>query len=611
MKLRYLISLTLTLLLSACNFTLAEDITPPPNYVPPTPLPTLGPLYPAQPPSVANGAAIYIEKCMPCHGEKGLGDGEQGIQLGVTMRAFGLAEIARPASPAQYYTAVTRGNIDRFMPPFASLNDQERWDVTAFVLTLHTTPEQIETGRQLFESKCAGCSKDYFENQEIMSALTNVELARIVRQGNDDVPAFGSEFNDDDLWAVAAYLRTLSFDMSPLTTPEPVSVIETPVSAAATPVGTSQALAESEATAIPQPGFGIVSGSIENKTGADLPSDLVITLRGFEHDANDPNAGPLEVMTLDGIVNVDGTFTFDNIEIPTDRIFLVEVIYEGVPLQSGFAVVEEGAQSVAVPALVLYEITTDTSSLLMDDVQFIFEYGSDAVQVYGLYSFRNITEKIILVPSGESDEIPFIKFPEGSSGFGFEPMQDSENFIPTENGFAIPPSEAAYGLIAFSSLPTTNELNFSQTFVLPVSSINVYVPEGMKAENTQMADLGVQSIQEFRYQIYESNSVDAGGTLAFTLTGKSHDASSSGFNQSLLVGTGALGLVLALAGLWMYRQDRKQGKNVDAVEDDFLSPEEVMDAIIALDDLHGMKKISEKAYQKRRAELKEILKDMV
>jgi len=610
MNFRFFFITTLALLLSACNMTLAEDITPPPGYIAATPVPPLV-LYPAIAPSVANGAAIYVEKCMPCHGETGLGDGEQGIQLGVTVRAFGLAEIARPASPAQYYTAVTRGNIERFMPPFASLNDQERWDVTAYVLTLHTTPEQIEQGKKLFEENCANCSIDYFENQQVMSGMTAVELARIASQGNDEVQAFGSKLNEDDLWAVAVYLRTLSFDTSPLATPEVVSVAATPVSAEATPVGTSQASAGGEATAVPQPGFGTVSGSIENKTGTDLPSDLVITLHGFEHDANDPNAGPVEVMTQDGIVNTDGTFVFNNIEIPTDRIFLAEIKYEGVPLQSGFVVVEEGAQAVTLPALVLYEITKDTSALLMDDVQFIFEYGSDAVQIYGLYSFRNITEKIIFVPSGENDDIPFIKFPEGSSGFGFEPMQDSETFIPTENGFAIPPSEKAYGLIAFSSLPNTAQLNFAQNFVLPVASINVYVPEGMKAENTKMIDLGIQSIQEFRYQIYESNDIEAGGMLAFTLTGNSPEAPSSGFNQSLLVGAGALGLVLVIAGLWMYRQDRKQRKNIDIEEDDFRSAEEVMDAIIALDDLHGMKKIPEKAYQKRRAELKEILKETI
>jgi len=145
MKSRILYFFTLALLLSACNMTLAEDITPPPGYVHPTPVPTLV-LYPSQKPSVANGERIYAEKCAACHGDTGLGDGEQGIQLGVTVRAFGLAEVARPASPAQYYTAVTRGNIERFMPPFASLSDQERWDVVAYALTMHTTPEQIERG---------------------------------------------------------------------------------------------------------------------------------------------------------------------------------------------------------------------------------------------------------------------------------------------------------------------------------------------------------------------------------------------------------------------------------------------------------------------------------
>ena len=42
---------------------------------------------------------------------------------------------------------------------------------------------------------------------------------------------------------------------------------------------------------------------------------------------------------------------------------------------------------------------------------------------------------------------------------------------------------------------------------------------------------------------------------------------------------------------------------------EFESSEDVIDAIIALDDLHRAKKISDEAYQKRRAELKDILKE--
>src|SRR5215208_6988362 len=165
MKFRFVI-IFLTFLLSACNFTLAEDVTPPPNYVPPTPAATLGPLFPAQAPSTVSGAAIFAEKCAACHGETGMGDGEQGIKLNVTVPAFGLPEIARPASPAQWYMVVTQGNIERFMPPFASLSNQQRWDVVAYAMSLHISEEEIAQGKDLFETNCANCSIDFFRDPE-------------------------------------------------------------------------------------------------------------------------------------------------------------------------------------------------------------------------------------------------------------------------------------------------------------------------------------------------------------------------------------------------------------------------------------------------------------
>src|SRR3990172_2841703 len=95
MKLRHTIILAISaILLAACNFTLAADVTPPPGYVPPSPMPTLGPLSPASAPDIQNGAAIYAEKCAPCHGETGFGDGAQGKELPVTVAAFALPETA-------------------------------------------------------------------------------------------------------------------------------------------------------------------------------------------------------------------------------------------------------------------------------------------------------------------------------------------------------------------------------------------------------------------------------------------------------------------------------------------------------------------------------------
>jgi mono/diheme cytochrome c family protein len=638
MKLRLIILFVLlTIALSSCNFTLAEDVTPPPGYVPPTAAPTLGPLFPEQAPNVANGAVIYAQKCVGCHGTTGMGDGPQGIQLGVTVTAYGLPEVARAASPAQWYEVVTRGRMDRFMPPFASLNDQERWDVVAYITTLHTTPEQIEQGKQLFEANCVNCSTNFFMDQEKMSALTEVELARLAKQGNDEVPAFGANLTEDELWSVAAYLRSLSFAST--STQEAAAVTETLIpaetsitpsteagtpSVEGTPVeGTPQAEVTSEATIISQPGFGTVSGKIDNQTGKTLPSDLKVTLRGFEHGA-DPSTGPQEVLTLDSAVNADGTYSFADVEMPVNRIFIAETTVNGVTEQSQFVVVAEGDTSVTVPTITLYATTTDLSTLVMDEVRLFVEYGDTDVQIYGVYAFRNMGDKTILVDVKNGTDVPFIKTPEGTTSMGYQGMQDSQPFVTTDTGFAIPPSQGSYGLITTSTTPKSDKINVSQSFVLPSGVFTVFLPEGTKAEDSTLTDQGLQTIQNFNFQVYSSNNVKAGDTIKFTVTGKPTDTTSTtstdttttaNTNQNMLIGAGALGVALILAGAWMYLRDRKR---INEEEDDeeggnaeFDSSEEVMDAIIALDDQHRAKKISDEAYQKRRADLKDILKRMM
>jgi mono/diheme cytochrome c family protein len=522
-----------------------------------------------------------------------------------------LPEIARPASPAQWYTVVTQGNMERFMPPFVSLSDQERWDVVAYAMTLHISEEELARGRELFESNCADCSTDFFQNQERMSELSEVELARIVKQGNDQVPPFGASLSEEDVWAVAAYLRMLSFDTAP--------VVSAPAQANSTASPAEAETPLAEETSVAGAAFGTVSGSVENKTGVDLPADLKVTLRGYDHGA-DPSAGPQEVFAEEASVDEDGDFVFENVELPLNRIFLAELSVDGMDLQSGFSIVKEGSTSLTLPPITLYEKTEDISALVVDETRIFFEYGSDSVQVFNVYSFRNPGEEMIVVRLSEQGEIPFIKAPDGASGVGYEYMQDSEPFQQIANGFAIPPSEGSYGMIAYASVPRAKEFEFAQEFVLPSSAVTVFVPEGITIQSDRSTDLGLQSIQDFNFQIYELGSVAAGETLDLTVSGMPTEPASASTpaaatsNQNLLIGAGALGVALILAGAWMYLRDRSRAEEIGSDEDaddDFESSEDVMDAIIALDDLHRARKISDEAYQKRRTELKEILKGMI
>lgn len=604
--------------LAACNFTLAADVTPPPNYVAPAPAPTLGPLYPASAPDIENGKIIYTEKCVPCHGGTGLGDGPDGKQLPVTVAALGLPETARKASPAKWYTTVTQGNLDRFMPPFLSLDDQERWDVVAYAYTLHTTAEQIETGKALFEENCADCAKT-FSNQEMMSALSADQIVRMIKEGAGDVPAFGSTFSDEDAYAVAGYIRTLTF--APPPTPVVDTATETLVaavagagtpSAEATPINGEQAQVTPEATIEPvAASAGKVSGLIENRTGKDFPADLKITLRGFDHGA-DPAAGPQEILALEGTVNADGTYAFKDVGIIENQIYLAEVEVDGLSYQSEFGVVPAETTELVLPDIIVYSTTEDYSALKVDSVQIYFDFATeDAAQIFAVYNISNTGDKTIIIKMGNEQKVPFIAFPEGSEGLGYEAGQDSAAFVPTADGFAMPPSDTAYSLIAFASIPKAKEIAISQPVLLSIGELSLFLPEGVEAEGAALTDEGIQTIQTTNFHVYSASALKEGESLSFTLTGAPDNtavAPDVTQNKNLLIGIGGLGIVLILAGVWMYLRDNKKEEESDEEDDEFEDSESIMDAIITIDELHRAGKLSDQAYKQRREELKDALK---
>ena len=629
MKLRHIFLLAIgTLLLAACNQTLAADVTPPPGYVPPTAAPTLGPLYPEQAPDPENGKVIYAEKCAACHGETGLGDGPQSKDLPVSVIPIGLPEFANEATPSTWYAVVTQGRLDRFMPPFASLNDQERWDVVAYALTLHTTNEQLELGKTLFEENCADCG-EAFTNLQMMSALSEDDLVKFIREGNGNFPAFGSGFSDEEAYAVAAYIRTMTFAAP--SAPVAAAATETLVAteAAVTPAegtpsaegtatdGTPQAEVTpdpqgtaTEVAAIPS----MVKGQIDNRTGADLPAGLKITLRGFDHGA-DPNAGPTEFLNVQGEVNPDGSYAFEA-ELVESQIYLTEVEIGGMSYQSEFAVVPAGASELVLEPIVVYPTTEDLSVLKVEELQVFFDLASEEAQIFAVYFVTNTSEKTVLVPMSDGQNIPFISFPEGATGLGFETTDNSAPFVSTANGFAMPPSEEPYGLIAFASIPKAKEISIKQTALLPINSISLFLPEGVEAQGTTLTDNGVQNLQGANFHVYNAAAVEKDGALEFTLSGEPTTVTESPDitqNQYVLIGVGAFGLTLILAGVWMYLRDRNKNEEDDEEGDDeeddqFDDTESVMDAIIALDDLHRAGKINDEAYKKRRDELTEALK---
>jgi hypothetical protein len=136
-------------------------------------------------------------------------------------------------------------------------------------------------------------------------------------------------------------------------------------------------------------------------------------------------------------------------------------------------------------------------------------------------------------------------------------------------------------------------------------------------EGKNLTDGGTQSMSEsMNFHVYTASGLEKGASLDFTLKGQPQESTAVNpdptQNKNLLFGIGGLGVALILAGAFLFWRDRnrtEESDDEDDEEDDELQdPESLMDAIVALDDLHRAGKIPDEAYQKRRGELKDALK---
>ncbi|HTP02849.1 MAG TPA: c-type cytochrome [Anaerolineales bacterium] len=605
MKILPVLIVAAAVLLTGCNFTLASDITPPPNYVSPTPMPTLGALVPASAPDVQQGAAIYAQNCAACHGDKGLGDGAQSMQLPVTVPGIGLPEVAREASPASWFKMVTQGNLDRFMPPFAeALTDQQRWDVVAYALSLHTNAEQLSEGRQLFEANCAGCTARFLD-QARMAALSEADLTNEIKNGQGDIPAFGKSLTDDQTRAVAAYLRSLTFASGPGVAAAPATTAApgTELPAATPDAGTP-------AAATPAASTGTITGTVQMGDGSSMPADLAVTLHGYDH-GQDQSSGPQEVLTLTGTTAPDGSYSFQNVGMPTNRIFLAEAAYDGLQYRSNFAAVTANATSLAIPALKLYQKSNDFGLLKLNQVHVYTDFATaGTVQVLEIFAFSNPSDKSVVI-SSDGSSIPFIKLPENAQSVGYEAGQDSAPFVSADKGLAAVPSDTPYSIIAFFTMPYDKKIEIKQPFAMDAPAIVLLIPEGLKVSSKQLTDRGLQVIQNNNYHEFSANPLKAQEELTFSISGSPSASSATGpdARQWTLIGGGSLGIILIAVGGLLYFRDRRKAPQ-PAESKEFDSADEVMDAILALDDLHRAGKIGAEAYQKRRQELKDMLREV-
>jgi high-affinity iron transporter len=216
------------------------------------------PLPPA-PPSAERGGALFAENCVSCHGARGDGAGDEAKRLGLSPAAFSQPAFMRGETPRDFFNVVSLGRRRAGMPEWGqAFTVQQRWDLVAHLWTLAHPPAAFSEGQALYTSHCAGChgadgsargsqAPDLSRPGSLVDE-TDAQLLAVVTTGaGSAMPGFGTVLDEEQRWAVVAWIRALSLvglGLAPAGSAQAAASPETPASVAAR---ASAAVAESQA----------------------------------------------------------------------------------------------------------------------------------------------------------------------------------------------------------------------------------------------------------------------------------------------------------------------------------------------------------------------------
>ncbi len=597
------------LALSGCS--LGGDVQPPPGYSSrPVNDSALANFSPLMPPDPSGAGEIYAEDCAPCHGDTGMGDGSMANQLPVPAPAIGSPEIARAASPAEWFEVISNGRMSRNMPPFSgSLSERQRWNLIAYVMTMNTPAAQLAAGHDTYVMLCQDCHGETGKGNGLRAAdlktappdwtnpiklaqLSDEDIWQAITKGvGSEMPAYDGSIKPDMRWALASYVRTLGF--------VPGSVAPLDSLAASQP---GKSIQDQKPTTEPE--TAAIRVKVSNDSGGQVPVGLEVNLQGYDQ------AGLATEYTC--ALQADQTCAIEGVELASQRVYVASADYQeqryySNSLQPGDIPV---GQQTDLP-LSIYDTTTDQSQILAEQVHVFLEFPEPGV--------LHVSELFLIHNLGSQVTVLGFNLPPEATRQQLENSTQAGRFAAPANGVGytaplLPGDDLNQVLLAYD-LPYSRKLPLSLEMPLPAQIVMVMLPveDGVRLSSEQLRDMGRQSIDDTSIDLYGANDLTAGQSISMTLSGRPRIAPlvNRGTMAGMIFGGAILFAVLGFSGLWVYRRRQAahpQPAPVEAKAAPLPSLDELLDAIVTLDDLYRSGQLPIEAYQERRAELKEKLR---
>ncbi|MCC7452450.1 MAG: c-type cytochrome [Anaerolineae bacterium] len=528
--------------------------------VTPTSPPDLG--RPANRVDIGRGAAIYNSEqgCWLCHGKDGKGNGPT-VQSNPTSFACPLpnftdADAARGKSINAWFAITSNGNNGGptcLMPPWkARLNEQQRWDVTSYLYSLHYTPDALAQGQTIWQDKCAACHGEQgagngpkaqelprpvpnFTDPAYLIKHSDTDLWKTVTNGLGEVmPAFKDQLDDNARWAVVAYTRSLTWDRTEV--------------AAATQAATAAPIDSPTIT---------VRGKVTNGTAnAAIPANLPLTLRVIDLSGSTPR----DAQKVDTKTGDDGSFSFGELPRQINLVYVVTTQYAGLAQTNTPIRLQPGSGPTLDLSFQVFETTTDPAVIQVDVERLFFSpFSQTALFVQQGMSFANTGDRIFVTnPTGGNTNSVEIALPANAQQITLAPESAQCYAVNTgviQRTIPIYPASArpllqceAQELLFTYTLPSSDRTVIETTSRYLVEELTVHTPQtsGLAIdEETFIPDQPLQ-LQDGVYNSYKlQRPTRAGETVRFTLLSVGQQAA----DRRLLLAVVLIVAVLTIIGM--------------------------------------------------------------
>ncbi len=555
---------------------------------------------PTRKPSVANGAALYQEKCVRCHGAQGRGDGDMAAQI---QQQFGkpVADLtsdvsARAKTPEYWYQMVTGGNLQAGMPGFSgSLNADERWDIIVYAWSLAAPSTQLTRGQDVYARQCVQChgetgkgdGKDapgQMPDFSQFATFAKIEAGRLDQElASTHIPSFAGTTSELERRASIDYIRAFAYD---------AALTGGSTTASATPNAPAATAAPGAAEPVPA-GDGItVQGYLVNgTTGEPIPGNLPITFYVF------PGGTGQNAITQTLQADAQGRFVVTTTQAAPGDLVAATTEYKQLNF---FSSLEDYAPQVTVP-ITVYESTMDSANVSIATLHIVATPGANGLEVSEIYVLSNAGDRIV---AGFGQPVMQLGLPTAATQVMPDSNMPPDVLVQRDNSLdyydAIPVGDNA-GQIIFQYVIPNGPYKLDRPLFQNVSSINLLVQGDatqLSVSGGQLTAAGTQDMQGTTYQQFRASNLTAGQTLALTLTGPG-----GALDWRILAG---IGLVIAgVVGLFVWQRGR--GQRPVAADSSEAQRDALIDQIAALDDDFAAGVIDEVNYRAKRAKLKERL----